>query len=146
MMSHSLRLLLLVVASSLAVVAMPAQAGSTATAGLAIGFARVNLGDGTVTAYGGRGTRSVTTGESGGAGRIVSFSGKYAKNLTVDQVLVQATAEASDGEPLAVANAVVSLASATQIIITVHGWTAGTATPITGNVFLTVYSGLTPKE
>jgi hypothetical protein len=137
-------LLLLVVASSLATAAVPAHAGP-ATTGAAIGFARVNLGDGTVAAFGGKGTKSVSTGPTGGPGLAVSFVGKFPKDLTPDQVIVQATAEAFEGN-LAVANAVVSFATKDQVIVNVNGWLAGTSTPVDGYVFLTVYSGVAPKE
>jgi hypothetical protein len=145
MRSHSLRLLSLLVVSSFVVLAAPAQAGSTATSGVAIGFARIKLGDMSVSAFGGKGTKSVTTGLSGGTGVAVSFSGKFPKNLIPDQVIVQATAEAAEPDLLAVANAVVSLASATQIVVVVNGWIANTTTPVDGYVFVTLYSGLPPQ-
>jgi hypothetical protein len=145
MRSHSLRLLSLLVMSSFVFLATAAQAGGPATGGVAIGFARVKLDDGTVSAFGGKGTKSVTTGPSG-TGLLVSFTGKFPKNLTSDQVIVQATAEASDGQLLAVANGIVSLATKDQIVVTVNGWLAATATPIDGYVFLTLYAGVPPED
>ena len=143
MRSHSLRLLSLLVASSLVVLAVPARAGTSASSGVAIGFARVNLGDGAVAAFGGKGTRSGVTGASGGSGLVVSFTGRFPKNLAPEQVIVQATAEAGG---LSVANAVVSLASQTQVVVDVNGWISGTGTPIDGWVFLTLYAGVPPAE
>ncbi len=145
MRSHSLRLLSLLVASSFVVLAAPARAGSPTTSGVAIGFARVKLDDGTVTAFGGKGTKTVTTGPSG-TGLVVSFNGSFPKNLTPEQVIVQATAEALEPDLLAVANGIVSLASKDQIVVTVNGWISGTAVPIDGYVFVTLYAGLPPKE
>ncbi|HKC49851.1 MAG TPA: hypothetical protein VKF60_03595 [Myxococcota bacterium] len=110
---------------------------------MAIGFARVNLGDGAVAAFGGKGTKSVVTGSLGGPGLVVSFTGKFPKNLAPEQVIVQATAEAAG---LSVANAVVSLASQTQIVVNVNGWTSSTGTPIDGYVFLTIYAGVLPAQ
>jgi hypothetical protein len=145
MRSHSLRLLSVAVVSCFAVVAVPAHAGNTASAGVVVGFARVNLGDGTVSAFGGKGTRAVSTGPTLG-GVIVFLDGKYWKDLTRDQVVVQATAEAGSGSEFAVANAIVASATRDSISVTVNAWqwTAGGPAPVDGWVFLTVYSGLVP--
>src|SRR5262245_34877353 len=106
MRSHSLRCLSLAVAFACAVLAVPAHAGP-ATSGQAIGFARVRLSDGVVTAFGGKGTKEVSTGPTG-SGVIVFFDGRYPKKLAREQVVVQATAEADEAGQFAVANAIVA--------------------------------------
>jgi hypothetical protein len=143
-LGHGVRLLCVAVVFGAAVAAAPAQAGP-ASAGVAVGFARVNLGDGTVSAWGGKGTKAVTTGPSGGTGLIIFFDGKFPKDLTRDAVVVQATAEASEPDQFAVANAIVSTAASDQIVVTVNGWIAGTETPVDGYVFLTVWAATVPK-
>jgi hypothetical protein len=145
MRNPSLRLVCVAVVSCLAV-AVPARASGPSISGVAVGFARVNLGDGSVAAFGGRGTRSVTTGPSGGTGLIVFFNGVYPKKLTSAQVVVQATAEASEADQFAVANGIVASAGNDQIVVTVNGWIAGTQTPVDGYVFVTVFAGEPPKE
>jgi len=143
MRSPSLRLVCVAVVSCLAL-AVPARASGPSIAGVAVGFARINLADGTVAAYGGRGTKSVTTGANLGGGWIVFFNGSYPKRLTDATVVVQATAEAAD--QFAVANAIVASAGATQIVVTANAWDAGTSTPVDGYVFITVYAGEPPKQ
>ncbi|MFI5314975.1 MAG: hypothetical protein ACHQ6T_04695 [Myxococcota bacterium] len=138
-----MRLLCLAVVSCFAAVAVPAQAGSPGSGGVAVGFARVSLADGTVAAFGGRGTKTVTTGPNT-TGVIVFFSGKFPKNLASDQVVVQATAEAGDGGEFAVANALVVSATNSEIVVTVNGWIAGSETAYGGYVFLTVFAGTAP--
>jgi hypothetical protein len=145
MRSRSLSRSCAVVAFCLTALALPARASGPSVAGVAVAFARVNLADGTVTAFGGRGTRSVVTGPSGGSGLIVLFSGRYPRNLTSAAVVVQATAEASEPDQFAVANAIVANASKDQIVVTVYGWTAGTQTPVDGYVFITLFLGEPPK-
>jgi hypothetical protein len=138
---RTLRSSYLALVSLLAIVAMPVQAGNLAAAGVALGFARVNLGDGTVSAYGGKGTQSVTTGPGGG-GIIVYFDGKYPKNITRELVIAQATAEGDADHPIALANAIVSIAGRTQIAVSLNGWNGADA--FNGYVFVTLYSGLPP--
>jgi hypothetical protein len=144
MRSHSLRCLSLAVALFCAVLAVPAHAGNPASSGIAVGFARVRLSDGSVSGFGGRGTKDVTTGPTG-TGVIVFFDGRYSKKLTREQVIVQATAEADESGQLAVANAIVADADNSHIVVTVNGWIAGTETQIDGYVFLTVYAGVAPE-
>jgi hypothetical protein len=121
--------------------AAPVQAGPS-TSGMSVAFARVELSDSdrTVTAFGGKGTKSVETGVAGN-GVLISFRGKYPKNLTTDMVLVQATAEASDGAEFTVANAIVSIVSPTQIVIAVKTYNPSTLAIVDGNVSVNVFVG-----
>jgi hypothetical protein len=139
---RSLRSLSLVVAFVLATVAAPVRAGNLSTAGVAIGFARVNLGDGSVAAFGGRGTQDVTTGPTS-TGLILYFNGRYPKAITRDVVIAQATAEGDADHPIALANAIVSIAGRDQIAVSVNGWNG--ASSFDGYVFVTLYVGLVPK-
>jgi hypothetical protein len=144
MRSQSLRLLFFVVASFMAVVAVPAHAGNPASSGVAVGFARVRLSDGAVSAFGGKGTKSVTTGPTVG-GIIVFFDGSYPKKLGREQVVVQATAEAGGGGAFGVANAIVADADNHSISITVNAWESASHAALDGYVFLIVYAGVPPK-
>lgn len=125
--------------------AAPVQAGP-ATSGMSVAFARVELSnsDRTVTAFGGKGTKSAETGMAGD-GVLISFRGKYPKNLTPAMVMVQATAEAGEGAEFAVANAVVSIVSSTQIVVSVKTFNPSTLAVVDGNVFVSVQVGLPPK-
>jgi len=145
MRSRKLRSLCLVVASMLAIVAVPAHAGNPATAGVALGFARVRLADGVVSAFGGKGTSAVTTGPTSN-GLILSFEGRYPKTLTRDLVIAQATAEGDGDNPFALANAIVASANRDQIIVSVNGWKANSVDAFDGWVFVTLYAGVVPKE
>jgi hypothetical protein len=135
-----------VVAFCLVALALPARASGPSVSGVAVAFARVDLADGTVTAFGGRGTRSVATGPSGGSGLIVLFNGTYPRNVTSASMIVQATAEGSEASPFAVANAIVANATKTQIVVTVNAWISGTQTPTDGIVFITLFAGEPPKN
>jgi hypothetical protein len=139
---RTLRSSCLALVSLFAVLAVPARAGNLSTAGVAIGFARVNLGDGSVAAYGGRGTQDVTTGPTS-TGLILYFNGRYPKALTRDLVIAQATAEGDSDHPFALANAIVSIAGHDQIAVSVNGWNGAAA--FDGYVFVTLYVGLTPQ-
>lgn len=148
MPSHSrgrgFRLLCVAVLFGSAVAAAPAHAGGPSSAGVAIGFARVRLSDGVVSAFGGKGTKNADTGPTG-TGVIVFFDGRYPKNLTRDQVIVQATAEADEAGQHAVANAIVASASSDQIVVTVNAWESNSLDPVDGYVFLTVFAGVVPQ-
>lgn len=147
MRSHSLRILSLVVVSCFAVLAVPARAGNPASSGVAVAFARVRLSDGVVTAFGGKGTKSVETGPIiGGVGIAVFFTGRYPKSLTRDQVVVQATAEADEAGEFAAANAIVAGASRDGISVTVNAWDTSSGAALDGYVFLTLFSGLDPED
>lgn len=121
--------------------AAPVQAGPS-TSGMSVAFARIELSDSarTVTAFGGKGTKSVETGMAGN-GVLISFKGKYPKNLTTDMVMVQATAETGEGAEFAVANAVVAIVSSTQIVISVKTFNPSTLAVVDGNVSVAVYVG-----
>jgi hypothetical protein len=140
---RSLRSFCLAVGFVLATVAVPAHAGNSATAGVALGFARVSLADGSVTAFGGKGTQDVTTGPTS-TGLIVYFNGRYPKNITRDLVIAQATAEGDADHALALANAIVSIAGRDQIAVSVNGWNGGSAAAFDGFVFVTLYAGVAP--
>ena len=138
-----MRSFVVAVASLLVIAAMPAHAGGPASAGVAIGFARVNLDDGTVTSFGGKGTKGVTTGPTSN-GVIVFFDGRYPKDLVREMVLVHATAEADEANPFAVANAIVASANKDQISVTVNAWKSSTLEPANGNVFVILYAAVAP--
>jgi hypothetical protein len=127
----------------LAILAAPAHAGGPSSAGVALGFARVKLADGSVTAFGGRGTRSVTTGPTSNS-LIVYFNGRYPKNITRDLVIAQATAEGDVDHTFALANAIVSIAGPGQIAVSVNAWNADSSATFDGYVFVTIYAGMPP--
>jgi hypothetical protein len=145
MRSHSLRTLGLFVVCCLVLTAPPAHATGMASAGVALGFARVKLDDGTVSAFGGKGTIQVTTGPTG-TGLIVFFNGKYPKNISRELVVAQATAEGDDAGQFAVANAIVASATRDQISVTVNAWTSDTKAAVNGYVFVVLYAGVAPKN
>ncbi|HTO08678.1 MAG TPA: hypothetical protein VMR86_16645 [Myxococcota bacterium] len=142
---RTLRSSCLALVSLVAILAMPAHAGGPATAGVALGFARVNLGDGTVSAFGGKGTKTVTTGPTS-TGLILYFNGKYPKNIVRELVIAQATAEGDVDHPVALANAIVSIANATQIAVSLNGWNADSADAFDGFAFVTLYAGVAPED
>jgi hypothetical protein len=76
-----------------------------------------------------------------GDGVLISFKGKYPKNLTTDKVMVLATAEAGEGAEFAVANAVVSIVSTTQIVVSVKTFNPSTLAIIDGSVSISVFVG-----
>jgi len=134
----------LVLVSLLGFVAVPAH-GGPATAGTAVGFARVKLADGSITAFGGKGTKAVTTGPTSN-GIAIYFDGKYQKDITRDVVIAQASAEGDADHPFALANAIVSIATRDQIAVSVNGWNGDSADAFDGYVFVTLYMGLPPKD
>lgn len=140
---RSLRSSCLALVSLLAILAVPAHAGPS-TAGVALGFARVKLGDGTVTAFGGKGTKSVTTGPTSNS-LIVYFNGSYPKKIARDLVIAQATAEGDVDHTFALANAIVSIAGNDQIAVSVNAWNADSPTAFDGYVFVTIYAGVAPN-
>jgi len=143
MRSH-LRSLCLVFAF-LVIAAVPAHAGGPSSAGVAVGFARVNLDDGTVTSFGGKGTKEVTTGPTS-TGVILFFVGKYPKDLTRELVVAHATAEGDEDNQYAVANAIVANATRDQISVVVNAWKSSTLAPATGYAFVILYSAVAPEE
>jgi hypothetical protein len=144
MRSQSLRLLGWSVAFCL-LAALPARALGPSTSGVAIGFARVNLADGTVSAFGGHGTSAVTTGPTS-SGLIVFFDGKYPKNISREWVVAQATAEGDDAGEFAVANAIVASATNNEISVTVNAWQSNNTAAVDGYVFVVLYAGVPPKD
>ena len=140
-----MRSFVVAVASLLVIAAMPAHAGGPASAGVAIGFARVNLDDGTVTAFGGKGTQEVTTGPTS-TGVIVFFNGKYPKDLAREMVVAHATPEATEDQQFAVANAIVVSASKAQVSVLVNAWKSSTLETAAGNVFVILYAAVEPKD
>jgi hypothetical protein len=96
------------------------HAGSVASAakkGAAVGYAKVAI-NGTVLAYGGKGTTGVTSFADGGA-QTVTFTGKYPDDLSPGKVIATSTAEASI---YGVTNLTVGIANATTIVVTVYDW------------------------
>jgi hypothetical protein len=141
-MRMSLRSLGLFLVSLAVVAAVPAHAGNPAGTGLAIASACVNLDTQTIVSFGGRGTHGATAGPTGAVGVNVFFDGRYPKNLAETDLVVQATADGHDVH--AVANAVVSMASSSQIVVVVNEFTSNTGADIAGNVWVTVYLARVP--
>ncbi len=119
-----------------------------ASSGASVGFARVSIKERRIDSFGGKGTKSVTAGPTA-SGVLVIFNGKYPKSISREHVIVQATAEGPNGAAFSVANAVVSGASQTQIIVTVNGWVSNdgsSGTVLDGIVFLSVFAGRPPVD
>ena len=118
MSSHSWRPSFAAVFVACLVFAAPALAGP-ASSGAAVGFARVNMADGAISALGGKGSKFVSSGPMVGEGIVtLFFAGRYPKNLGREQVVALASVEpVGEGCEFALANAVVSSAKNTPRII-----------------------------
>lgn len=113
---------------------------SASKSGAAVAFAKASISSQSVLSFGGKGTTAaVASGGDSNAFVDVKFTGKYPKDITTSQVIINATAESSD---FGVANAFVVSASPTQLVIEVSGWVSTNANSNTGEtVFMSVYLG-----
>ena len=132
------RALVIAAVAILSAAAQPALATDPSKSGVSVAFARVSTNDGTLKAFGGKGTTSAmgTTGEAGGA--LVTFTGKYPKTIDANKVVVQATCLSGNYEA---ANAVVNSASSTQIDVLVYCWKSDTLLYTGDDAFVSVYIG-----
>jgi hypothetical protein len=115
-----------------------AVAADSAQSGAAVAFAKVNLTDGTLRTFGGKGTKTATIDYSDNGCAKVRFDGKYSKNITEDKVVINATCESAN---YGVANAYVVSATSTQLIIGVCAWKSDTLSYQGDRVFFSVFVG-----
>jgi hypothetical protein len=115
-----------------------AVAADSAKSGAAVAFAKVDLSDGTLKTFGGKGTKTATIDYSDTGYAEVRFDGKYSKTITADKVVINATCESSN---YGVANAYVVSATSTQLVIGVYGWESDTLNYQGDRVFFSVFVG-----
>jgi hypothetical protein len=113
---------------------------SASKSGAAVAYAKADIASQTILSFGGKGTlAAAVSGGSSNAFIDVKFTGKYPKDITVDQVIVNATAQSSD---FGVANAIVQSASPSQLVVEVSGWVSTNTDSTAGEtVFMSVYLG-----
>ena len=127
----------------LSIATKPASAAAIpqSKGGASVAFARFLVGgDLGVTTFGGKGTVAVNEVVSTPGSAEITFTGKYTKGLTTNQVVANVTVEPGD---FGVGSAKVVSASATQIVIDVTTWNSTTGIAQTNAVNLTVYIGQT---
>ena len=115
---------------------------SSSKSGAAVAFAKVNLYTGSLLAFGGKGTATATLSATDSNGWAeVTFTGKYPKDISADQVIITATCQTYN---YGVANAYVSSVSSTQLVIGVYGWKSDTTSYQGDSVFFSVFIGQQP--
>ena len=114
--------------------------GNTASkSGVAVAFAKLNIGTASVLTFGGKGTTSAVVSDGDSNSFVdVTFTGKYPKGITTTQVVINASAESSD---YGVANAIATSANSTQLVIEVSGWVSDTKALNGETVFVSVFLG-----
>ena len=134
---------------ALVIVAAMFRAGSVKAAGVkpssqsksgaAVAYAKASISTGSILSFGGKGTTSaVVSGTDSNSYVDVTFTGKYPKDITEDQVIINATAQSSD---YGVANTVVISATSSQLVVEVSAWVSDTEVANGETVFLTVHLG-----
>jgi hypothetical protein len=134
---------------ALAIVVVMFRAGSVKAAavkpsaqsksGAAVAYAKVDLLAGSLLSFGGKGTTSAVISDSSVSNWVdVTFTGKYPKDVTEDQVIINATCQSDD---YGVANAQVISVSSSQLVIEVYGWVSDTEESNGEKVFFTVFLG-----
>jgi len=120
--------------------AASAKPSSQSKSGVAVAYAKADIGTKSILSFGGKGTTSAAV--SGGDSNHyinVTFTGKYPKDINTDQVIVNATAMSKD---YGVANAYAAAANQTQLVIVASGWiSTNTVVGSQETVFLTVFIG-----
>lgn len=113
---------------------------SASKSGAAVAYAKASISSQSILSFGGKGTAAaVASGGDSNSFVDVKFIGRYPKDITASQVIINTTAESSD---FGVANAFVVSASPTQLVIEVSGWVSTNANSNTGEtVFMSVYLG-----
>jgi len=111
-----------------------------ALSGVAVAFAKVDILNGNVLTFGGKGTAQsfIDSTDSNAAANVV-FNGKYPKGLSGDQLVVIASCQNSPN--FGVAGADVISVSSTQLIINVNVWKSDTLERFGDTVFFAVYVG-----
>jgi hypothetical protein len=120
--------------------AAAAKRSSQSKSGMAVAYAKANIGTGTILSFGGKGTTAAEVTAANLSQDIwITFTGKYPKDITTNQVILNATAQAHD---YGVANARVYTANPTQIEVAVSGWISDNTSSSSGEtVFLAVFLG-----
>jgi hypothetical protein len=107
--------------------------------GVAVAYAKADILNQVVLSFGGKGTTAAEATSGDGLNFIeVTFTGKYPKDITADQVIINATAQTSF---FPVANAIVSDVNPTQLVVQVSAWVSNTQEGNGEIVFFTVYLG-----
>ena len=116
------------------------KGSSQSKGGAAVAYAKADIATQKILSFGGKGTTAATvSGGNSNAFINVTFTGKYPKGVTEDQVIINATAQSSD---FGVANAVVVSASSSQLVVEVSGWVSTNANSNVGEtVFMSVFIG-----
>ena len=121
--------------------AAAAKASSQSKSGAAVAYAKVSTHTQSIQTFGGKGTTGavVTDGDVDDWVQV-TFIGKYPKDITTDQVIVNVTAEANGD--WAVANAQVYDANPTQLVVDVYSWISTNVDMYVGeNMFISVFLG-----
>jgi hypothetical protein len=110
---------------------------STSKSGVAIACAKVNIATASVLGFGGKcTTAAVASGGDSNAYTFVTFTGKYPKDISTNNVIINLTTKANN---YGVANGYIWTANATQLVIEVDGWISDTLAAGNETVFLTVF-------
>jgi hypothetical protein len=119
-----------------------AAANPQSKGGAAVAFAKLLVATNSVgvTTFGGKGTVAINELVTTPGSADITFTGKYPKGLTADQVVLILTTEPGE---FGVANGQVVSASATQLVIHVTSFNATTGNAQSQPIFLTVFIGQT---
>ncbi|HUI05957.1 MAG TPA: hypothetical protein VL486_03015 [Verrucomicrobiae bacterium] len=107
--------------------------------GVAVAYAKAYIGGPTLLSYGGKGTTSAAITDSDTNSFVnITFTGKYPKDLTLDEVIVNTPCQSLD---YGVANGNVVSATSTQIDVEVYGWVSESGAANGETVFVTLFLG-----
>lgn len=122
--------------------ALSRPAGAAAN-GQAIAFAAISS-NGTLTSEGGLTAKSASAVRNGVGDYTVTFTGKFIKGTTANQLVLSSTAAGTSPSPsFSASSAVVLNASTTQIAVEVFSWDS-TLRQADGDCFIAVFQGTTP--
>ncbi|HUJ09987.1 MAG TPA: hypothetical protein VL171_08170 [Verrucomicrobiae bacterium] len=123
-------------------VSSPVKPVPQAKSGVAVAFANVDILDGSISSFGGKGTKSAfVSNTDSNSYAEVTFTGHYPHLTTPGSVVVNATCQSTS---LGVASANVNSVSPTQLVITVYGWISNTGTPDNETISVTAFLGNFP--
>lgn len=115
---------------------------SASRSGAAVAMAKVDIGAGTLLAFGGKGTKTSEINDSLLNTYVdIRFTGKYPKGLNPNQITLNVTAQSSTGVGYGVANAEVLNASSTELLIRVWGWKSSDLNVGGMQLFVTAFIG-----
>ena len=110
--------------------------------GAAVAFAKLLVATNSVgvTTFGGKGTVAINELVTTPGSAEITFTGKYPKGLTADQLVLNVTTEPGD---FGVGSAQVVSVSPTKLVIHVTSWNSTTGAAQSQPIFLTVFIGQT---